>query len=124
MYVGKLFDIQYKECYDRWNSRIQSLSYVFTQDLKQLEDDFTSSIKIENNQQPNLLSLYFQEKLCLETMTILYGIWDYLSYWQKNWIENNNELKAVKHLILKYNYFLIYEKSQYKKLFLNQFSPK
>lgn len=51
-----------------------SLTYLFKSDIVLLSKDIKSEIKFEPGKLPHLLTLYFQKKLSLETMIILYDI--------------------------------------------------
>lgn len=71
-----------------WSRRQQSISYVFAQDLKQLDDDFSRNFTIERDQLPNILTLFVQRRICVETTVLLFDMIDYFPYLDKRLSDN------------------------------------
>lgn len=69
--------------YVNWQKRQQSMSYLFKQDLKQMNDDYDTNIKIGDNTHPILLRLVVREDVGIETMIILNKLTPFFGYWTK-----------------------------------------
>ena len=107
-----------EECNNRfleWTKRIQSLSYTFKGELSRLDEDFKSNFIIHDHTHSNVIKLYLQRKISLETLIILIDITGTFGY-------NNKKLddviwKELSFKIKKYHPFLrfYYDKEKYKQ---------
>ena len=82
---GGMFDTEAGKRFTEWKKKIESLSYVFTQDLDniilELEEDglkFEDIFKISNGQHPYIIKAYLRKTITLETLVILNKIYNYL----------------------------------------------
>ena len=53
------------------SKRQQSLSYVFGNELDELDEDFNTNFVVEDGQYPRILSLYNMKRVSIETLVIL-----------------------------------------------------
>lgn len=60
------------EVYTLWRGRIDTLDYVFKEDLKKL--NLREDIKVKSGQLPGLVMAFLNRKICIETLTILIEI--------------------------------------------------
>jgi hypothetical protein len=74
-WVGDTLNEQSKDLYLKWRKRVESISYLYKQDLKEIVEADKSPFDIlyvcENGQHPILLKLYLQRKIMLETLVVL-----------------------------------------------------
>ena len=68
--------------YVNWQKRQQSMSYMFKEDLKQMDDDYDQNLLIKNTH-PLLLRLVIREQVGIETMIILNKLTPFYDYWSK-----------------------------------------
>lgn len=118
-------DIAYSDTaesnYQDWIKKKQSLSYIISNELSQLHDDFDSNFKVNDGQVPYIISLYLGGKLSLETLLVITDTIGCLPYWN-NRLKDNIIWSDIGMLLKKALPFIKYDKSKIKKLFLDKFS--
>jgi hypothetical protein len=109
---GGMFDTEAGKRFTEWKKKIESLSYVFTQDLDniilELEEDglkFEDVFKISNGQHPYIIKAYLRKTITLETLVILNKIYNYLDKFNLE-ITDTVVWPDVARLIKKYTPFL------------------
>lgn len=102
--------------YQSWCKKIQSLSYIFKEEVNSVFSDrnFDKFFEIKENEHPLLLKEYLQGKLSLETMVILNQILNYKKTFDKKLLDPIWELVSLK--ISKYSSFLHTDIFKYKKI--------
>lgn len=94
--------------------RKQSLSYLFQQDLNQI-DDLVEVCKVNGNMTPKLLTMQRRGIIMLESLVILNDVLKMFTYWDEKITDTvlwpSERLKA-----LKYRSFLDYDRSFYRSL--------
>jgi hypothetical protein len=107
--------------YNDWLKRQQSLTYIFSQELSTLNNDFNSNFIIQNHQHPYIFKLFLQNKLSIETIIILFDLTDYWSYISKkleqDMLWQEQELKLKKYLP-----FVKFDRKKYTKIIKTKFS--
>lgn len=107
--------------YKSWVKRQQSLSYIFTQELNQLDHSFNENFIVKSNQHPLLLKKYLAKEISIETLCLLleltgaYKHWDDKLQYDLLWAE-------IKIKIKKYTQFIKVDRSKIKKIVLDYFS--
>lgn len=120
-WIGDLaYNEQAQTTYTSWLKRTQSLTYIFTNEIEHLDDDFDKNFVVTDNQHPYALKLYLQKKISIETLVILIDIVRCFSHWQKN-LEHDIVWKDESLKLVKYKPFIHYEKSKLKKILLDRF---
>lgn len=115
MWVGELKD-KGEENYINWKSRVQSLSYNFSQDLIKLTENchLYESLTTKSNSHPKILKWYLSNKISLETLVILNDITSFMSKLKE--LESYDPIVSiVSTKVKKYKNFLEYD----KELFIN-----
>jgi hypothetical protein len=102
IWVGDILEDTADEVYKAWKKRIDGLTYHFQQDLKQLNEDYKSNFIVNGGQHPKLLSLLLQQKISLETFTILTNISKVLDYWEQSIVD---KIVACDKIVLSRKYF-------------------
>ncbi len=106
--------------YVDYQKRIQSLSYVFSEDLKRLNPDFDSNIKIEESgTHPPLLLFLIRGNVCIETVIIIAEITNVLPHWNEK-MKGDIVWEELK-LKFKYGAFLDYDKEHFRRILVGYF---
>lgn len=117
-------DLAYNEVaqsnYLNWSKRIQSLTYIFQNDIDQLNDDFDSNFIVKDGQHPHALKLYLSKRITIETLVILIDVVRCFSHWQKH-MSDDIVWKDLSHKLVKYKPFLQYDRAKMKNILLDHF---
>ena len=118
-WVGDLVNEQVAEKnYREWLARKESLSYVFKNDLSEI-DDLIAELKVTDSQHPILFKKYLAKDICAETLILINQVQRFFGYWTKNmktdpiWSEEKNKLQKLSKFI-EYN-------DKYKGMLIEQF---
>ena len=83
-WIGNTLSEESRNIYTMWRKKIQSLSYIFENDVKAIIDeindreiDFDSVFKIQDGQHPIILKLTLADRISLESFLILNKILDF-----------------------------------------------
>ena len=118
-------DLAYSETaesnYQEWVRKRQSLTYVVSNDLSNLKEDFDSNFKISDGQLPPIINTYLGGKISLETLLICTDILGCLPYWDSK-LRDNVIWSETRMIIKKSMPFIKYDKTKIKKIFLDKFS--
>jgi len=83
-WIGNTLSEESRNIYTMWRKKIQSLSYIFENDVKAIVDeindreiDFDSVFKIQDGQHPIILRLTLADRISLESFLILNKILDF-----------------------------------------------
>ena len=119
---GGLFDSEASERYAEWKKRIESLTYIFTNDLDRLIEDlendtkiFEDAFKITKAQHPYIIKAFLRKTITLETLVILEKINPFLEKFDQ---ELNNDIMwpDISRLMRKYKPFLQFDKEKYNAI--------
>lgn len=115
LWIGEIIK-QGEQNYTDWKKRIQSLSYVFKEEVGSLflGKDFNSIFEIKNNSHPLLLKEYLRNNISIETMVVLDKILGYKNNFDKKMDDPIWEIVSLK--IKKYSPFLNIDIFMYKKI--------
>lgn len=108
-----------KVYYD-WMKCIQSLTYTFTNDLKQLKANFDLNFIVEDGNHPYILQLYLQRKISLETLAILVYMTGCSRYWYKA-MKHDVVWSSLQLRVLKYVCFLEFDKKKFRSIVTTNF---
>lgn len=115
LWVGEIIK-DGEDNYKNWNKKIQSLSYIFKEEVNNLFSgkNFDDLFKINGNGHPDILKHYLQGKVSLETMVILNQILNYKREFDLKLIDPIWEFVSMR--IMKYSSFLHTDIFKYKKI--------
>lgn len=118
-------DLAYNETaeknYLNWQKRLQSLSYIFSNDLDKLKEEFDLNFIVESNSHPYILKLFLRKEITFETLVILVNLVKCYSHWNK-YMKNDPVWKEIGLKIKKYNKFLTYDREKIRQIVLDKFS--
>lgn len=122
LWIGDLLDNEKaEEVFTEWTKRQQTLSYVFKNDLSELNDDFNSNLLVNDGQHPRLLQLYNMRRVNVETLVIIDDLVHNFSYWERK-IADPIIFPQIKRTVEKVRPFVSYDKKKMKQLLLDRFS--
>ena len=105
--------------YLEWKKKIDSLGYIFGSDLKKLNEDYKSNF-ISNGQHPEIMTLYLQKKISLETFSILTHMANIFDYWSEK-IVDKIVARDIIRLSRKYYPFLNVDVKRFKTIVKDHF---
>lgn len=99
----------------------ESLSYIFKEDLKALEQDFAENFLVQGNKYPRLLDLYLTGQVTIATMVVLEKCTKYISRWDKK-IADPIFWPEIKKKILKISGFFSIDEHKYMTIVKEHFA--
>ena len=112
-WVGELFTEEAERVYTDYLARQQSLTYRFSSDLRELDDDFLSYFKVKEGQHPKLLTLVKRNSISFETFCILNDQLNFFPIWDKK-IMDTVLWPSIRDRAIKYTPFIHYDKAKIK----------
>jgi hypothetical protein len=112
---GGIFDSESNEVYNHWNTKMQRLTYQFTQDIQTMYSD-SDPLESTNNQHPTVLKMYLGGKISLESIAILDKIVKFTSR-DYGSLSDDFIWKDFIHLVKKYRPFVKIDKEKFTHLF-------
>lgn len=110
--------------YTEWAKKIQSLTYIFTQEINKLnENDFNENFIVKNGSHPLILRLFLSKEISLETLTILVDLTNCDKYLDKV-LRHDPVWEDVGFKISKYRPFLIFDREKTRKILLEKFKKQ
>ena len=120
LWVGDIIGSTGDESYKEWSKRIESLHYVFEQDVDFILDammandmDFDDIFTSHNGQHPPILKMVLSKKICVETFVILEDILSFANRLDKDIMETVLWPK-LHDRIVRYKPFLKFDTPRYK----------
>lgn len=110
--------------YNEWCKRIQSLTYVFTQEINRLDqNDFNENFRLNCGKHPLIMVLYLRKEISLETLTILVDLTGSDKYLNKV-LKDDIVWNDIYFKISKYKPFLVYDRDKLRKILLAKYKDK
>jgi len=110
LWVGRLFETQAQERYQSWKKYQESQTYLFQEEIKQLDQKSFLTI---NDQHPLAMKLYLRKKISLDTLAICH---DFIPF---NWENDDPIMHDIAFKIRKYRPFITYNKKKLKEILLD-----
>lgn len=123
IWIGRLINSdECQQIYTDFVKRTESLTYIFTSDLKKLDKNFNLNFRVDNGEYPHLLNLYKAGKVSLETMIILDDLVNFFALWNRK-ISDTLIYPSISRKCEKYKPFLqqAYDKERMRSLVLATF---
>lgn len=122
LWVGDLLDNEKaSEVHLEWVKKQQTLSYVFRNDLSELNEDFNSNLMVKDGQHPRLLQLYNMRRVNVETLIIIDDLVQNFSYWERK-IADPIIFPNINRFVTKVRPFIRYDKLKMKEILLDKFT--
>lgn len=102
-----------EEIYKDWRRRQDSLSYLFTEDMKKLV--LRSDLKCLQGQHPRALRLMLQEEISVESLAVLCSLTKALERWEKK-LAGDIVYEQYALILNKYLSFLIFDRQKFSMI--------
>ena len=116
---GGMFDSEAGERYNEWKKRIESLGYIFTNDLDRLIEELDASnmtfadvFKITKAQHPYIIKAFMRKTITLETLVILEKLEPFLDKFDSE-ISDKIIWPDISRLMRKYKPFLRFDREKF-----------
>lgn len=115
LWIGEIIQTG-EEIYTNWLKKAQSLFYTFKTEVEVFirKDNFETLFEIKNNQHPEILKMYLQKAITLETITIIDMILNFTKKFDKKLTDPVWETVSLR--IRKYKPFLNIDVEKYKEI--------
>lgn len=121
VWVGDLLEsMATTNAYKSWLKRQEALTYVFTNDLDKLKEDFNTNLKVECGQHPYLLKLALRKDVCVETVIILDELAGFCDYWN-NSIKDKIVWPDFHLKMQKYKPFIRFNREKCREIVIKKF---
>ena len=125
-WIGNTLSEESRNIYTMWRKKIQSLSYIFENDVKVIIDeindreiDFDSVFKIQDGQHPIILRLTLADRISLESFLILNKILDFFPQFNRR-IEETIIWPDYYKICVKYEPFVKVDMTRFKFILKKQ----
>lgn len=83
MWVREVLESEGQEVYLNWKKRVDSLSYNFKNEIKNMDDDYKKNFVVVGGQHPLLLKSLLRGEISMETFTIVSHLANVLDVWEE-----------------------------------------
>ena len=121
-WIGEMLNAE--DVYQSWLKRMQSISYIFEQDLNFLSlqsESFDALLKSKEGEHPSIITYYLQEEISLETVVIINKLTGFMNKADKE-ITETIMWPDVSLKIRKYDTFVQVNTDKMKKIVLKVFT--
>jgi hypothetical protein len=109
-----------EKTYKNWLKRQQSLTYVFKQELGNLDTRFDENLICKDNEHPFLLQLYLGKQISLDTLCLLLELSGAKKHWDSK-MQYDLVWDTIRIKVEKYAPFIKYDKDKIKNIVLDYF---
>lgn len=120
IWIRQLLDAEAEHRYLEWKKKIESLTYTFKSELKNLDEDWTANFVSRDGQHPYIMTQYSQKKISLETFTILTHAANIFDYWNEKIVDKIISRDIIR-VSRKYKPFLFYDERKFKAIIRDHF---
>jgi hypothetical protein len=121
MWVGLLFQVECEKRYLEYKKRKESLTYIFTNDIEHMLENFDDNFVISNGEYPHLLKLLVKKKISRESFIIINDCVGFFGSWNKKIIDPIL-WPTISMGCRKLYPFMTFEKDKYCALLRDKFS--
>jgi hypothetical protein len=100
----------------------ESLFYIFKQDLKKMENEFKSNLKMSSTH-PNIVLLYFSKEITLETLCIVATEAKCIPNWDSHY-QYDPVMQDLILKVRKYTPFIQYDRTKFRKAIAEEFADR
>lgn len=120
VWVREILEESGDSIFSEWEGRIESLTYTFKDDLSRLKDNYADNFIPVNGQHPHIMSLYLQNKISIETFTILSNISNVYERWSTEIVDKVISRDIIR-LSKKYYPFLEIDRKKFSEIVKDRF---
>lgn len=118
-WIGNM--LEEESLYTDWKRKMESLSYLFNNDIQCLSDKYDSFddlFRVDNNY-PNIINEYLEQSILLETVTIVNKLTKFLTSVK---VSDTILYPDIKSRIQKYESFVSFDRKKAKAIILKHFT--
>jgi hypothetical protein len=119
-WIREMLEESGETIFAEWEGRIDSLTYTFKDDLSRLKENYAENFIPNNGQHPHIMTLYLQNKISIETFTILSNISNIYDRWSKE-IVDKVVARDIIRLSKKYYPFLEIDRKKFSEIVKERF---
>lgn len=119
-WIREMLEESGETIFAEWEGRIDSLTYTFKDDLSRLKENYAENFISNNGQHPHIMTLYLQNKISIETFTILSNISNIYDRWSKE-IVDKVVARDIIRLSKKYYPFLEIDRKKFSEIVKERF---
>lgn len=119
-WVGDIITKEGEEVYLKWKGRLESLSYIYKNDINRLDGSLDNILEPIEGNYPPLLQHYKFGDICIETIIVLNSLVNFMPRWSKK-ITDPLIWPEQKRKIEKYTPFLHFDRQKMKTLTIERF---
>jgi hypothetical protein len=120
VWIRELLEETGDSIFAEWEGRMDSLTYTFKDDLSRLKENYPENFIPTNGQHPHIMTLYLQNKISIETFTILSNISNIYDRWS-NEIVDKVVARDIIRLSKKYYPFLEIDRKKFSEIVKERF---
>lgn len=120
-WIGELVEEEAEEYYRRWKKKLESLTYMYQQDLSKMDSKFNDNFIAKDGNHPKLLTLFLHKQINLETLVILEKIVGFRKKWDLS-IKEKYIWPDISKKIKSYSPFIVIDKEKMRKITAEHFS--
>ena len=120
IWVGDLLSPEANDIYINWLRRQESLTYIVSNNMDELNDNFDSNFIVKDGQYPVVINKQLKSEIEIETFVILTKLVGCLEYWDRK-ISDTIFWPTIRRLIVKYEPFIQYDLEKIRKIVVNKF---
>lgn len=121
VWINDLLSEDNHEIYLRWKKKKESLSYIFSNDISNLLDKYSSinDLIIIENQYPQFMNEVLKENVQIETLLMTNSILKFFGYWSKK-LSGDVIWEPFKLKCRKYYRFMHFDKDRVKDILIKE----
>ena len=120
IWIREILEESGETIFAEWEGRMDSLTYTFKDDISRLKENYAENFIPNNGQHPNIMTLYLQNKISIETFTILANISNVYDRWA-NEIVDKVVARDIIRLSKKYYPFLEIDRKKFSEIVKERF---
>lgn len=114
VWVGHMFDEKHMSNYREAKKRLQSLEYLFKNDMMQF-DSLDEALLVKDGDYPKILNMYNRGEIMAETLIILHKTCKVFDYWDSV-MSDTVVWPRVKNKLIKYAAFIDFDIHKYNQI--------
>ena len=120
IWIREILEESGETIFAEWEGRMDSLTYTFKDDISRLKENYAEHFIPNNGQHPYIMTLYLQNKISIETFTILANISNVYDRWA-NEIVDKVVARDIIRLSKKYYPFLEIDRKKFSEIVKERF---
>jgi T4 gene Gp59 loader of gp41 DNA helicase len=121
-WIGAIVGTEGEEAHRDWKRVNQSLSYVFSKELLELDPSFNENFEARGGKSPRLMSLFYSKRVSIETVVVTAELSGCMPFWQELVPEQSVVFADFEKLVRKYSPFVKFDREQMREKLLSRYA--